>query len=57
MVGAIVYQLTRNVSPEDIKKAGWDAYFADLNENLAADAANEKNNHLEVDAMFSNRFS
>ena len=27
MVGAIVYQLTRNVSPEDIKKAGWDAYF------------------------------
>ena len=29
MVGAIVYQLTRNVSPEDIKKAGWDAYFID----------------------------
>lgn len=29
MVGAIVYQLTRNVSPEDIKKAGWDAYFVD----------------------------
>ena len=73
MVGAIVYQLTRNVSPEDIKKAGWDAYFvdhttgvypvaaggtpfsaeglavtgdpiADLNENLAADAADKKCN-------------
>ena len=29
MVGAIVYQLTRNVSPEDIKKAGWDDYFID----------------------------
>ena len=29
MVGASVYQLTRNVSPEDIKKAGWDAYFID----------------------------
>ena len=29
MVGAIVYQLTRNVSAEDIKKAGWDDYFID----------------------------
>ncbi len=29
MVGAIVYQLTRNVTPEEIKKAGWDAYFID----------------------------
>lgn len=29
MVGAIVYQLTRNVSPEDIRKAGWDDYFID----------------------------
>lgn len=86
MVGAIVYQLTRNVSPEDIKKAGWDAYFvdhttgvypvaasgtpfsaeglavtgdpiADLNENLAADAANGKSNHLKAGALFSNRFS
>lgn len=86
MVGAIVYQLTRNVSPEDIKKAGWDAYFvdhttgvypvaasgtpfsaeglavtgdpiADLNENLAADAANGKSNQLEAGALFFNRFS
>ena len=29
MIGAIVYQLTRNLSMEDIKKAGFDAYFVD----------------------------
>lgn len=29
MVGTIVYQLTRNLSVEDIKKAGFDAYFID----------------------------
>ncbi len=29
MVGAILYQLTRGVSPEEIKKAGMDAYFVD----------------------------
>ncbi len=29
MVGTIVYQLTRNLSEEDIKKAGFDAYFVD----------------------------
>lgn len=29
MVGAIVYQLTRNLSEDDIKKAGFDAYFVD----------------------------
>lgn len=29
MIGAIVYQLTRNLSTEDIKKAGFDAYFVD----------------------------
>lgn len=27
MVGAIVYQLTRNLSPEEIKHSGFDAYF------------------------------
>ncbi len=27
MVGSIVYQLTRNLSEEDIKTAGFDAYF------------------------------
>ncbi len=29
MVGALVHQLTRNMSPEDIKKHGFDAYFVD----------------------------
>ena len=29
MIGAIVYQLTRNLSVEDIKKSGFDAYFVD----------------------------
>ena len=29
MIGAIVYQLTRKLSMEEIKKAGFDAYFVD----------------------------
>ncbi|HHW46458.1 MAG TPA: manganese catalase family protein [Clostridiales bacterium] len=29
MVGTLVYQLTRNLSEEDIKTAGFDAYFVD----------------------------
>ena len=29
MIGAIVYQLTKNLTPEEIKKAGFDAYFVD----------------------------
>ena len=29
MIGAIIYQLTRNLSPEEIKAAGMDAYFVD----------------------------
>lgn len=29
MVGAIVYQLTKDLSIEEIKKAGFDAYFVD----------------------------
>ncbi len=29
MIGAIVYQLTRNLTPEDIKKCGFDTYFVD----------------------------
>ena len=29
MIGALVYQLTRNLSIEDIKKGGFDAYFVD----------------------------
>ena len=27
MVGSIIYQLTRNLTPEEIKKAGFDSYF------------------------------
>lgn len=29
MIGAIVYQLTRNLSMEEIKESGFDAYFVD----------------------------
>ena len=29
MVGALVYQLTRNLSPDEIKAQGYDAYFVD----------------------------
>ena len=29
MVGAIVYQLTRNLTPEQIEKAGFQNYFVD----------------------------
>lgn len=29
MIGAIVHQLTRNLTPEEIKKAGFETYFVD----------------------------
>ena len=29
MIGAIVHQLTRKLSPDEIKKAGFDTYFVD----------------------------
>lgn len=29
MIGAIVYQLTRNLSEDEIKRSGFDAYFVD----------------------------
>ena len=29
MIGAIVHQLTRNMSVDDVKRAGYDAYFVD----------------------------
>lgn len=29
MIGAIVYQLTRNLSPDEIKRNGFDTYFVD----------------------------
>lgn len=71
MISAILYQLTRNLTPEEIKRSGFDTYFvdhttgiypiaasgvpfradyigvkgdvfADLNEDLAADATTAK---------------
>lgn len=38
MVGAIVYQLTRNLSPAEIKKSGFDTYF--VNHTTAVYPAN-----------------
>lgn len=29
MIAAILYQLTRNLTPEEIKKSGFDTYFVD----------------------------
>jgi len=29
MIGAMVYQLTRNLTPEEIKASGFDTYFVD----------------------------
>ena len=29
MIGAIVHQLTRDMTPDEIKRAGFDAYFVD----------------------------
>lgn len=29
MIGAIVYQLTRNLTPDEIKRSGFDTYFVD----------------------------
>lgn len=29
MISAIIYQLTRNLTPEEIKKSGFDAYYVD----------------------------
>ena len=39
MVGTIVHQLTRNLSEEDIKKAGFDAYFVDHTTGIYPQAA------------------
>lgn len=39
MVSAIIYQLTRNVSPEEIKKAGLDTYFVDHTTGIYPQAA------------------
>ena len=39
MMGAIVHQLTRNLTPEEIKKAGFDAYFVDHTASVYPTAA------------------
>ena len=39
MIGAIVYQLTRNMSMEEIKKAGFDTYFVDHTAGVYPQAA------------------
>jgi len=39
MVGAIVHQLTRCLSPEEIQKSGFDAYFVDHTQGVYAAAA------------------
>lgn len=39
MVGTIVYQLTRNLSEDDINKAGFDAYFVDHTNGIYPQAA------------------
>lgn len=39
MIGSIVYQLTRNMTEEDIKKGGFDAYFVDHTAGVYASSA------------------
>lgn len=39
MVGSIVYQLTRNMTIEEIKKAGFDTYFVDHTAGVYPQAA------------------
>lgn len=39
MIGAILYQLTRNLSIEEIKKAGFDTYFVDHTTGIYPQAA------------------
>ena len=39
MIGAIVYQLTRNLTPEEVSAAGFDAYFVDHTTGVYPQAA------------------
>ena len=39
MIAAIVHQLTRNLTPEEIKAAGFDAYFVDHTTGIYPQAA------------------
>ncbi len=49
MVGAIVHQLTRNLSPEEIKKQGYDAFFVDHTAGVyASDSAGNPFNAASI---------
>lgn len=39
MIGTIVHQLTRNLSPEEIKRSGFDVYFVDHTTGIYPTAA------------------
>ena len=39
MIGSIVYQLNRNLTPDEIKKAGFDTYFVDHTTGIYPQAA------------------
>lgn len=39
MIGTVVFQLTRNLTPEEIKKAGFDAYYVDHTTGIYPSAA------------------
>ncbi len=39
MIGALVHQLTRNLTPEEVKAAGFDAYFVDHTTGVYPQAA------------------
>lgn len=39
MIGAIVYQLTRNLTPDEIKRSGFDTYFVDHTTGIYPTAA------------------
>ena len=39
MISSILYQLTRNLTPEEIKKCGFDTYFVDHTVGVYAQAA------------------
>ena len=39
MIGTLVHQLTRNMTPEEIKKAGFETYFVDRTAGVYPTAA------------------
>ena len=51
MIGTIVYQLTRNLSFEEIKKSGFDTYFVDHTTGVyptAAGGSPERKNQMVI---------